>query len=88
MPVLCFCVCHQYPGVYPTDERRPCFACGHVHSQGKMIGSIVDGWQPNVIWVCPDCGAEYIEGEPPPTDSSHGQRYEYCDECGHREYFN
>lgn len=41
----CYCDCHSYPGTYPTNESRPCWSCGHVHSQGEMVGGYRDGWK-------------------------------------------
>lgn len=39
----CFCACHQYPGTYPP----PCGYCGHDTREGRMVGGINDGWEPN-----------------------------------------
>lgn len=43
----CHCPCHTYPGIYPTSKEKPCLICGHVHSEGNMTGSIVDGFIEN-----------------------------------------
>jgi len=82
----CYCVCHTHPSAYPTSTGHPCYACGHVHEQGRMIGSINDGWVGRVIWRCPDCGEEYIEGEPPEEGRVYGQSFVFCSKCGRREY--
>ena len=39
----CFCPCHVSPGVYPP----PCGVCGHDDRQGRLVGTIRDGWEPN-----------------------------------------
>lgn len=39
----CFCPCHTSPGVYPP----PCSVCGHDTREGRMVGTIRDGWEPN-----------------------------------------
>jgi hypothetical protein len=39
----CFCPCHTHPGVYPP----PCHVCGHDTREGRMIGTIRDGWEPH-----------------------------------------
>lgn len=40
----CFCPCHTEPGVYPP----PCHVCGHDTREGRLVGTIRDGWEPNV----------------------------------------
>lgn len=39
----CFCPCHTHPGTYPP----PCGYCGHDTREGRMVGTIRDGWEPN-----------------------------------------
>jgi len=39
---VCFCDCHVHPGAYHCE---PCGVCGHFHSEGQLVGGILDGWQ-------------------------------------------
>ena len=55
----CTCMCHQYPGAYPTLPNRPCCVCGHVDSEGTWIGGTVYGhWQKDSkpVHFCDRCG--------------------------------
>lgn len=40
----CFCECHNYPGVYPTNENNACHYCHHVNEQGYLPWSVKNGW--------------------------------------------
>ena len=39
---VCFCSCHQYPGVYRCE---PCNICGHYNSNGKLKSGYNNGWE-------------------------------------------